>query len=93
MADDQYFGHGVGIETKADMIEALNGTRNPGSTKSAFLSDLVNHPDFNYLMTLPSRSRESVLADRAEPAVVARIGTAVYVYRNHNMRKQDRMLL
>ncbi|MDQ0062235.1 protein-glutamine gamma-glutamyltransferase [Paenibacillus harenae] len=93
LANDLYYGHGVGIKSAAGMIEALNRTRNPGSTKSAFLSDLVNHPDFGYLMTLPSRSRESVLAERAEPPVVARIGTAVYVYRNHKMRKQDRMLL
>lgn len=93
LANDLYYGHGVGIKSAAGMIEALNRTRNPGSTKSAFLSDLVNHPDFGYLMTLPSRSRESVLAERAEPPLIARIGTAVYVYRNHRMRKQDRMLL
>lgn len=94
LADDLYYGHGVGIKNAEGMIRSLNEMRAPGSEKSAFLSDLVNHPDFQYLSTLPSRSRASAArpGDKESP-IVAKIGTALYVYRNRTMRKQDMMRL
>jgi len=57
LADNLYFGHGIGIETSEGMIEALNSAREPGSTESAYLMDLVVHPNFDYLRNLSSRRR------------------------------------
>jgi len=65
LADDLYFGHGIGIGSGQDMIRALNRTRRPGSTVSAFLDDQVDHPDFEHLLALASPR-------------TARIGASVY---------------
>ncbi|MFD3259678.1 protein-glutamine gamma-glutamyltransferase [Paenibacillus lentus] len=50
-----YFGHGLGISSAEAIIDALNAKRKPGSTTSAFLSDLVVHPDFEYIRRLGGR--------------------------------------
>lgn len=50
--DNLYFGHGIGIESGQDIIAALNRMRIEGSTISAYLQDLVVHPDFEYLRNL-----------------------------------------
>ncbi|MBD2871333.1 protein-glutamine gamma-glutamyltransferase [Paenibacillus arenilitoris] len=50
--DNLYFGHGIGIESGQDMIAALNRMRRPGSRVSAYLQDLVVHPDFEALRML-----------------------------------------
>lgn len=52
LADDLYFGHGIGITTSEQIISALNSRRRPGSTTPAFLTDQVIHPDFDYLRKL-----------------------------------------
>lgn len=65
LADDRYFGHGIGIKNEKDMITSLNKRRKPGSTISAFLSDQVNQIDFEYLR-------------RLKPRFSARIGSRIY---------------
>ncbi|GGH37083.1 protein-glutamine gamma-glutamyltransferase [Paenibacillus segetis] len=52
LADDLYFGHGIGITSSEDILSALNARRTPGSTTPAFLTDQVIHPDFEYLRKL-----------------------------------------
>ncbi|RUT45181.1 protein-glutamine gamma-glutamyltransferase [Paenibacillus anaericanus] len=52
LADDLYFGHGIGITTSEQILSALNSRRRPGSTTPAFLTDQVVHPDFDYLRKL-----------------------------------------
>ncbi|WP_110930014.1 protein-glutamine gamma-glutamyltransferase [Paenibacillus bouchesdurhonensis] len=47
-----YFGHGLGISSAESIIDALNAKRKPGSTTSAFLSNLIVHPDFEYIRRL-----------------------------------------
>ncbi|AZK45257.1 protein-glutamine gamma-glutamyltransferase [Paenibacillus lentus] len=47
-----YFGHGLGISSAESIVNALNAKRKPGSTISAFLSDLIVHPNFEYLRRL-----------------------------------------
>jgi protein-glutamine gamma-glutamyltransferase len=37
LGEDAYFGHGLGIRSKQEMIKALNKRRKPGATKSAYL--------------------------------------------------------
>jgi len=68
LAPDQFFGHGVGIRTHDGMIAALNKIRRPGSTTSAYLTDEVDHPDFEHLR-------------RLERPIAARIGMRSYLYR------------
>lgn len=50
-----YFGHGLGISSAESIVDALNAKRKPGSTTSAFLSDLIVHPDFEYIRRLGGR--------------------------------------
>ncbi|WP_419876137.1 protein-glutamine gamma-glutamyltransferase [Candidatus Pristimantibacillus sp. PTI5] len=52
---DLYFGHGIGIESGQEIINALNRMRRENSTISAYLQDLVVHPDFEYLRGLSMR--------------------------------------
>ncbi|MFC7064191.1 protein-glutamine gamma-glutamyltransferase [Halobacillus seohaensis] len=44
-----YFGHGIGVLTAQQMIEALNRTRKPGATQSAYLTNLIVRPSFKHL--------------------------------------------
>lgn len=50
--DNLYFGHGIGIESGQDIIKALNRMRAEGSTTSAYLQDIVVHPDFESVRAL-----------------------------------------
>ncbi len=52
MPDQLYYGHGFGIRTAEQMIAALNALRRPGSQVSAYLTDQVIYPDFDYLRSL-----------------------------------------
>ncbi|TVX95950.1 protein-glutamine gamma-glutamyltransferase [Cohnella terricola] len=65
---DQYFGHGIGIRSQEEIIAALNKIRIPGSMTSAYLTDEVEHPDFEHLRKL-------------ERPITARIGMRSYLYR------------
>lgn len=65
LADDLYYGHGIGIGSGETIIDGLNRARRPGSTISAYLTDQVEHPDFAHIRSL------------AQP-FEARIGTRLY---------------
>ncbi|RSL33688.1 protein-glutamine gamma-glutamyltransferase [Salibacterium salarium] len=56
--NDTYFGHGIGIQTEAEMIDILNELRNPDSTQSAYLTNVVTRTDNEHLFnqTLSFRS-------------------------------------
>ena len=43
-----FFGHGISILSKDQIIERLNMVRKPGSTVSAYLEDQITYPDFSY---------------------------------------------
>lgn len=45
---DLYYGHGIGIESAEAIIDALNQTRGPNATRSAYLTNAYYHPDFSY---------------------------------------------
>ncbi len=79
LGDGLYFGHGMGIKPAEGSIASLNKRRIPGSTTSAYLSDEVVHPDFEYLRKLStSRNHLLVGSNHAEGVIVARIGTHMY---------------
>lgn len=78
-----YYGHGMGIKPAEGSIASLNKRRIPGSTTSAYLSDEVVHPDFEYLRKLStSRSRQIVDSNDTEDVIIARIGTYVFTFNN-----------
>jgi protein-glutamine gamma-glutamyltransferase len=49
LSDGSYYGHGIGIGSENDIINALNQNRREGSTRSAYLMDTVGHPNFKRL--------------------------------------------
>ncbi|MFX3635823.1 MAG: protein-glutamine gamma-glutamyltransferase [Candidatus Pristimantibacillus sp.] len=61
LADNLFFGHGIGIETGEDIIAALNKARFPGARRSAYLSDLVVFPNFEYIRRLSTTRIEELL--------------------------------
>jgi protein-glutamine gamma-glutamyltransferase len=44
-----YFGHGIGIGTKEEMIQALNTLRKPNAKKSAYLLSQFSRLNYKYL--------------------------------------------
>jgi protein-glutamine gamma-glutamyltransferase len=81
LADDLYYGLGLGIGTLGKMIYSLNQIRRPWSMTSAYLSELVVHPDFEYLRNLSPRGNHLVEQyEQLENSIVARIGTNINVY-------------
>ncbi|WP_438348089.1 protein-glutamine gamma-glutamyltransferase [Paenibacillus sp. FA6] len=82
LADNLYFGHGIGIRTSEQMIASLNRKRIPGSVKSAYLSDEVVHPDFEYVRKLSMKETPLRVEDTyVEGVIIVRIGTHVYRYK------------
>ncbi|MGF7048639.1 protein-glutamine gamma-glutamyltransferase [Paenibacillus sp. DS2015] len=79
LADNLYFGHGIGIRTSEEMIASLNSKRIPNSQTSAYLSDIVLYPDFEYLRKLSTRGNLVVTHTYIDSAIVARIGTHMYI--------------
>lgn len=78
---DLFYGLGIGIGSSDKMIFYLNKLRKPGSMTSAFLADLVIHPDFEYLRKLSPRGNPRVVPYKhLENSIVARIGANNYVY-------------
>lgn len=49
LEDGMYYSHGLGIRTAQQMIDELNASRNPGSTHSAYMENLVTRPSFKGL--------------------------------------------
>jgi protein-glutamine gamma-glutamyltransferase len=49
LGKNQYFGHGIGIGTKEEMISALNSLRKSGAKRSAYLLPQFSRLNFRYL--------------------------------------------
>ncbi len=49
LPDALYYGHGIGISTYEDIINALNSNRKKGASQSAYFLDTASHPDFKKL--------------------------------------------
>jgi protein-glutamine gamma-glutamyltransferase len=71
-----YYGHGVGIQDAEEMISFLNRLRARGATRSAYLMDLVAHPDFAYLFQFRTLRTESDYRQVSTGRIIARIGSA-----------------
>jgi protein-glutamine gamma-glutamyltransferase len=82
LGDDLYYGLGIGIGTYEKMIFSLNRIRKPGSMISAYLSELVIHPDFEYLRKNLLPRGNFVQYKHLQNSIVAKIGTNNYISRN-----------
>lgn len=82
--DNLYFGHGIGIESGQDIIAALNRMREPGSTISAYLQDLVVSPDFEYLRQLsaPRIPSEEARYGSGQTPIVVSVGSSTVIYKH-----------
>jgi protein-glutamine gamma-glutamyltransferase len=49
LANNLYYGHGIGNKSGQQMIAELNAHRKPNSKQSAYLKDQVTYPDFKFL--------------------------------------------
>ncbi|MFB5267678.1 protein-glutamine gamma-glutamyltransferase [Paenibacillus enshidis] len=79
-----YYGHGIGIRTAEHIIRTLNSRRWPGSIVSAYLTDQIIHPDFNYLSGFaPGNNLNVEIAplqtETNERAVLAAVGRRQYI--------------
>jgi len=79
LADNLYYGHGIGIASAEAIIAALNRTRAPGSTVSAYMSDLIVFPDTEHLRRLMSREPAQGRRIDADSPIVTRIGSRRYI--------------
>lgn len=83
LGPDLYYGHGLGTANAATVIRALNDRRRPGARRSAYLTNTVTHPDFNYLSTYmqgnPNYPGMPPADMRDADAVQARIGCGNYI--------------
>ena len=55
LGNDQYFGHGIGIESEEGMIKALNTLRKPNSTIDAYLISQHSRLNTRYLSQFAKR--------------------------------------
>jgi protein-glutamine gamma-glutamyltransferase len=88
VADNLYYGHGVGIKPAQGIIAALNRHRRQGATQSAYLLDQVIYPDYQYLSQFASSDvRPYETAQKPSGlsfpgAISARIGSQRFIKRN-----------
>ncbi|MFC0561735.1 protein-glutamine gamma-glutamyltransferase [Halalkalibacter alkalisediminis] len=69
LEDGTYYGHGLGILTAEQIIQALNQSRNPGSNQSAYLENLVTRPSFKGLANFSMLPR-GYMAYKIQHAVI-----------------------
>ncbi|MCC3379246.1 protein-glutamine gamma-glutamyltransferase [Paenibacillus farraposensis] len=61
MKDNLFYGHGIGILPAQGIIDSLNQHRKPEATRSAYLTNEVIYPDFDYLSQFaPEENREDL---------------------------------
>ncbi|OXM84874.1 protein-glutamine gamma-glutamyltransferase [Paenibacillus rigui] len=68
MEQSMFFGHGISVLSKEQIIERLNRLRKPGSTVSAYLVDQVTYPDFSYWEKMADTGQQDT---GAPPSVTA----------------------
>ncbi|MGM7684877.1 protein-glutamine gamma-glutamyltransferase [Cytobacillus sp. Hm23] len=78
LEDDLYFGHGIGIKTAEEMIEALNKRRRIGSLESAYLLSQTSRPNYKALSVYRKEIRLSHSINSFK-MIIANIGNKNYI--------------
>lgn len=81
---DTYYGHGIGIRSEQEMIEALNAHRRPDSQRSAYLLKQATRPNFQYLSQFDSfhtgDRMPSDIAVNLSTFFIAKIGSQFHIH-------------
>ncbi len=85
LEENLYYGHGIGIGTKQQMIQVLNKKREKNADKSAFLEEQTLRLDYNYLSQFRKKDfRLNSLSRRAfyesSNLAVSEIGTQTFLH-------------
>jgi protein-glutamine gamma-glutamyltransferase len=75
-----YYGHGIGIKTKEEMIEILNTKRRKNATKSAYLLKQTTRVGFKYLSTFAPHQEQTRMFLNPTHLVIGKIGSATFLY-------------
>lgn len=87
LEDNTYYGHGVSIQTKEEMIAILNEERIPGSTQSAYLMDFATRLSARQITSLQTPKRKPQRRERLIPHREPSISSKQYaVLKLHNRR-------
>ncbi|WP_428908331.1 protein-glutamine gamma-glutamyltransferase [Niallia sp. Krafla_26] len=70
LSDGRFFAHGVGIQTGKEIIRFLNENRKPGSTISAYQTQYITRPAFNYLSQFSRPMRVNPSQTKFQYAVI-----------------------
>lgn len=76
-----YYGHGIGIKSKEEVIAALNKRRKPTAKKSAYLLAQTTRIGFRYLSTFARSIEQSQLSIERNKMGVGLIGSSTFLYR------------
>lgn len=60
LEDNLYWGHGIGIRTREEIIQFLNRHRKPGATISAVMRNTATRPSYRYLARYAPEMQEAV---------------------------------
>ncbi|WP_027410557.1 protein-glutamine gamma-glutamyltransferase [Anoxybacteroides tepidamans] len=75
-----YYGHGIGIKTKEEVIAALNKRRKQGATKSAYLLEQTTRIDFKYLATFANEQNRATLSFDPHKLLIGKIGSSTFLH-------------
>ncbi|MBB5324422.1 protein-glutamine gamma-glutamyltransferase [Anoxybacillus tepidamans] len=81
LGDGLYYGHGIGIKTKEEVIAALNKRRKTSATKSAYLLEQTTRIDFKYLSTFAHSHEQPQVPIERNSMVIGTIGSLTFLYR------------
>ncbi|GGJ80410.1 protein-glutamine gamma-glutamyltransferase [Anoxybacillus voinovskiensis] len=76
-----YYGHGIGIKSKEEVIAALNKRRKPAAKKSAYLLAQTTRIDFRYLSTFVRSIGQPQLSVERSKMGIGSIGSSTFLYR------------
>ncbi len=83
LGDGLYYGHGMGVKTKKQVIEHLNIRRIPFAFLSAYLTDFITRIDYRYMSQYasPLKMKTKIgIRPIRDDAVIATIGNTTLVY-------------
>lgn len=69
LPDSMYYGHGIGITTSEEIIQALNSTRIAGATQTAYLLDSIGRPNFKKLTAANNNPAKSLVWQPFPPPI------------------------
>lgn len=76
-----YYGHGIGIKSKEEVIAALNKRRKPAAKQSAYLLAQTTRIDFRYLSTFARSIEQLSLSVERKKIIIGAIGSSAFLYR------------